>query len=237
MEGIDNKTKFLNDIAKSLGRDRKTVNDLPNRSYSLPPKKQYENDHEKYQQLFKTFKKTLIDLDGQVIEIQKEADLQFQLSKQINDHNVKQVVMWDDPRFHQVGLVNIFNQQDVSVVTWTGNNSDHKLTMLAEQSQIGITWADGAFAETGTLLLQNGGGKGRLVSLLPKVHLVFIEINQLESSWTDAMQHMKTFRNRKQWPSCTNFISGPSTSADIQLETMKGVHGPSEFVVMVLNLK
>jgi L-lactate dehydrogenase complex protein LldG len=55
----------------------------------------------------------------------------------------------------------------------------------------------------------------------------------------DIKDGLKTLNNRygKKLPSAINFITGPSRTADIEMQLVTGVHGPKELYVFLINEK
>jgi L-lactate dehydrogenase complex protein LldG len=92
---------------------------------------------------------------------------------------------------------------------------------------LGISWAIGAIAETGTVLLTSR--EGRRGQLLPPSHLVFIPQEKMYATLLEAMNALKA-----DLPAAIGLHSGPSKSADIGQIMVKGVHGPGRLVAAVL---
>ncbi|MCS7069317.1 MAG: LUD domain-containing protein [Meiothermus sp.] len=97
-----------------------------------------------------------------------------------------------------------------------------------EEAPLGISWALGAVAETGTVLL--GSQEGRRTQLLPPTHLVFVLEARIYPSLFEALCALKP-----SLPSAIGLHSGPSKSADIGQIMVKGVHGPGRLVVGVIS--
>jgi L-lactate dehydrogenase complex protein LldG len=101
----------------------------------------------------------------------------------------------------------------------------------AEPASVGVTGVDGAFATTGTLALVTHAAQGRLASLLPPVHIALLPRHQLYprlEDWLsgpghDALKHSNS----------VVFITGPSRTSDIEMQTILGVHGPGQLHVIV----
>lgn len=94
----------------------------------------------------------------------------------------------------------------------------------AAAALLGVTVADAAISETGTILQVVRAGHGRSVSLLPTVHVALVPASRLEPS---MMAVMHAVRERYDTvPSQLVFITGPSNTADIELVRVEGVHGP-----------
>lgn len=95
-------------------------------------------------------------------------------------------------------------------------------------ADVGISAADAALAETGTIVISSGQGKSRLVTLLPAVHIALVAKNTLT---TDLFTWSQRFN--RQLPANLNFISAPSKTADIEQTMAIGVHGPKQFIVIL----
>ncbi|MER2076568.1 LutC/YkgG family protein [Psychrobacillus psychrotolerans] len=106
----------------------------------------------------------------------------------------------------------------------------------AEQATIGLTYCDHALAESGTVVLLNENNKGRSVSLLPEIHVVLIPtksiIPRLQESMTMLSERIK---QGQPIPTCINFITGPSNSADIESYLVVGVHGPLRTIYVIID--
>ena len=97
---------------------------------------------------------------------------------------------------------------------------------------VGLTAAQAAIAETGTLVLESESERHRLVSLLPPVHLAIINAADIRLTLGEALNHVR--RDGSETMSRTiTFITGPSRTADIELTLTIGVHGPKELYVIV----
>ena len=95
---------------------------------------------------------------------------------------------------------------------------------------VGITTAQAAIAETGTLVLDSERERHRLVSLVPPVHIAIIEATQIYQTLAEALT---VLRQRERVSSIVTFVTGPSRTADIELTLAIGVHGPQELYVIV----
>ena len=93
----------------------------------------------------------------------------------------------------------------------------------------GLTSADAAIAETGSLLLDARAERHRLLSLVPPVHIALVPASRLVGSLGDA------FGAGGDGPGpAWTLITGPSRTADIELTLVVGVHGPRALHVVVL---
>ncbi|MBI4198105.1 MAG: lactate utilization protein [Chloroflexi bacterium] len=105
------------------------------------------------------------------------------------------------------------------------------------RADLGITGADYAIAETGSVALLPRQGVSRLVSLLPPVHVAIVEAHQVYETLDDlwALRRMAFLEGNGDMGSYLSLISGPSRTADIEQTLVVGVHGPLEahMVIMV----
>ncbi|MEM9954903.1 MAG: lactate utilization protein [Chloroflexota bacterium] len=135
----------------------------------------------------------------------------------------KSVLAWDDATL-PFPIADILAQYDITI----------KLPDDT-QTQIGITGVDGALAGTGSLIVQSKAGQVRSVSLLPDHHIALVKSEQLVpdfETWV-AQQRDKGFDAFKD-SSNTVIISGPSKTADIAQELIKGAHGPRKVHIILL---
>ena len=96
--------------------------------------------------------------------------------------------------------------------------------------EVGISTAQAAIAETGTLVLDSARERHRLVSLVPPVHIAIIDASSIFQTLGEALAFIH--QNNDVSPAVT-FITGPSRTADIELTLAIGVHGPQELYVIV----
>lgn len=130
-----------------------------------------------------------------------------------------------------------------SLETWFHENTtkwditlgDQNITN-AERAKIGITYCDQALAESGTVVLLNENNKGRSVSLLPEIHIVLIPVEVIVPRLKESMRELhERVKQGKSIPSCVNYITGPSNSADIESYLVVGVHGPLRTIYVIID--
>jgi L-lactate utilization protein LutC len=95
---------------------------------------------------------------------------------------------------------------------------------------VGISTAQAAIAETGTLLLESESERHRMVSLVPPVHIAIVDAADICLTLGEALAAVG--RGSDLSPTIT-LITGPSRTADIELTLAIGVHGPQELYVIL----
>jgi L-lactate dehydrogenase complex protein LldG len=97
---------------------------------------------------------------------------------------------------------------------------------------VGVTDAFAAVARTGSVCVDIGADIAGYVSLLPRLHIVVVDIKKLVFRPSDLFRlepfACPTFQENFV------FISGPSATADMG-PLVRGVHGPRELHILVLS--
>ena len=109
-----------------------------------------------------------------------------------------------------------------------------------EECAMGITGADYAVAETGSVIVLPRQGLSRLVSVVPPVHVAIVRPQDVIDTLDDlfTLRRLEFYRNGGpdggDMGSYLNFITGPSRTADIEQTIVVGVHGPKEVHLVML---
>ncbi|MEE9284599.1 MAG: LUD domain-containing protein [Dehalococcoidia bacterium] len=105
-------------------------------------------------------------------------------------------------------------------------------------ADMGITGANVAIAETGSIVIVSNEGNARLVSTLPPVHVAILGIEKVVATLDDATSLLRVLSKSGTGQRVTSYISyitGPSRTADIELSLTIGVHGPKEVHIILLD--
>lgn len=97
-------------------------------------------------------------------------------------------------------------------------------------AEIGITGANLAVAQTGSVVLVTNEGNGRLVSALPKVHIVVLGMERLAATWDQAdllLAPLARSATGQRLSSSTSVITGTRRAYELD--------GPDELHVVVLD--
>jgi len=96
-------------------------------------------------------------------------------------------------------------------------------------ADLGLTSAQWAIAATGTVVLDASQETHRLASLLPPVHVVLLPASRLLAELGEVLHLLP-----RPVPAAVTLVTGPSRTADIELQLVVGVHGPGELHVILV---
>lgn len=106
-----------------------------------------------------------------------------------------------------------------------------RLRALCAGAACGITGADYALAETGTLVMLSSAQEARMISLLPPAHVALVSCDRLLTGLDELLAILP---QPAAQTSSMVFITGPSRTADIEQILVRGVHGPGEIHVVLV---
>ncbi|MEH7222776.1 lactate utilization protein C [Bacillus sp. JJ1566] len=223
---IQNRDAFLDQIAKQLGRERKTALAPP--VWKHNPQEVVLKDAS-VDELVEILKLQCTKIHTELITTSK-SKLPEDLEKKIKEFGSGPIITWKDKRFEQFGLKSLLNEklpsEQVEVFEWNPNLGKENITK-AEQANIGMTISEITLAESGTVVLYSGPNRGRTISFLPTHSIVIVPKSTIVPRMTQAAKLIREkVKKGEQVPSAINFITGPSNSADIELNLVVGVHGP-----------
>jgi L-lactate dehydrogenase complex protein LldG len=113
----------------------------------------------------------------------------------------------------------------------SGFTRETELREVASSAPAGITSADYGLADTGTLVMISSAREARMISLLPPLHVAVIP---REIILTGLDELFTVLPNPAEATSSMVLITGPSRTADIEQNLVRGVHGPGEIHVVVV---
>lgn len=104
------------------------------------------------------------------------------------------------------------------------------------RADLGVVLAQAALLESGSLAVVAAPGRHRSASLLPPASVVLVP----KSGLLPDVSHLPALLERHrlptgELPACVNLITGPSSTADIELVLVRGVHGPGTLDVVGLD--
>ena len=139
----------------------------------------------------------------------------------VAENDIRKATIWNTPRLQQFQITQLLQFLGVDIVSPTTDK--HEMALC----DLGITEADYLLPETGTIVLHSSAEMPRAVSLLPRIHLAVVKPNMLRPDMNQVFTEAKN-------SNYLVFITGPSRTADIELTSTLGVHGPKGLFVWML---
>ena len=106
------------------------------------------------------------------------------------------------------------------------------------EADMGISGANIAIADTGSLVIVSNEGNARLVTSLPDVHVAVVGYDKLVPSIDEATAILKLLSKSgtgQKMTSYVSFITGPSRTSDIEKTLTIGCHGPREVHIIFVD--
>ena len=152
----------------------------------------------------------------------------------VRRHAAGAALAWDDEYLPLPGVRQALAEAGVQVLDATlPVEPAARTARLAEldRATVGITGALAGLADTGSVALASGPGRGRIVSLLPMVHIALLPVAKLYPTMAAFLaDHPDVTRQA----SSLVFVTGPSRTGDIEQVLTLGVHGPREVYVLLI---
>lgn len=224
---------ILNRVRKALDRIPKPPARLP--AYMGPSLSLIEEEAE----LIRVFRKEAESQGVNVHQASRNEEVTTLLARILEDLIIKTVILWSDITREFPGILEALDRIGTRDLTPTLNRPEHvplrkDFVKSASLADAGITGADFALADTGSLVLLTSQGKNRSTSLLPPVHLALLPSSRI-------IPHAQAlFARLSEAPgagpereSAVTLITGTSKTADIELTLVRGVHGPREVHVII----
>jgi L-lactate dehydrogenase complex protein LldF len=179
----------------------------------LLDKAQIPSDEE---DLIQRFASELTALGGE-FTLCRSHELGDRIFEQLQKDEITSVISWDKRKL-PAGLVDSLQSKGIHV--------SHEFN---SEIKAGISGAEAAIAETGTLVLTLEKGKPHFVSLIPEIHFAVLKASDIAQNLPQVFTSTKV-----KDASMTALISGPSRTADIEMTLTIGVHGPRQVHVFCL---
>jgi L-lactate dehydrogenase complex protein LldG len=232
MTMTDSRARILNTIRQSLAAARHLPAAPP---ITLAPQLPITN----HQLLIEKFAAELRSLSGAFLAA-PHADVPALVARLVHERNAARLLAWEQAHLPAPGLLDYLRgEAGLTVVdAHLPHDEPARSERLAEVERvtIGLTGADAALADTGTLALRTGPGRPRLASLSVRTHIALFTASQLYASWSAWWDNLP---DKAEWVQTTSrsssvtLISGPSRTADIEMTLTVGVHGPGEVIAIL----
>ncbi|HOG29578.1 MAG TPA: lactate utilization protein [Vicinamibacterales bacterium] len=148
-------------------------------------------------------------------------------------HGARSFLAWDETELGCPGLLEGLAARGLARVDYrmpTDPDARFRLAQALEPIGLGVTGGHAAIAENGAVVLVSGPGRGRLVSLLPAVHVAIVSERRLRPTLADLVREEPRLLDAG---SNVVLVAGPSRTADIEMALSHGVHGPKHVHVIL----
>jgi L-lactate dehydrogenase complex protein LldG len=152
-------------------------------------------------------------------------ELPDKLAEFLRERKCRRVMISDTPLLRKMEVGDQLDERGFEARYWSGITADG-----AYEYDAGLTEVDYAVAETGTLVIRHRPEHGRLLSLVPFVHVAVVQPKNFVPDLIDLFEILA----KEGTGSGVTMISGPSKTADIEMNVVTGVHGPNVVRVYVL---
>ncbi|HET6246287.1 MAG TPA: LUD domain-containing protein [Tepidisphaeraceae bacterium] len=170
------------------------------------------------------FQKRATDMK-MLVELVRVEELLEKLAAFLREKKCRSVMLSDTPLIEKMKVVDYLKKNGFAAAGWGKMTADEAYDIDA-----GVTEADYAVAETGTLAIRHRPEHGRLLSLVPFVHVAIIQPKIFVADLIDLFEKLAA----DGVGSGVTLISGPSKTADIEMQTVTGVHGPNVVKTFIL---
>ncbi|MEO6436529.1 MAG: LUD domain-containing protein [Tepidisphaeraceae bacterium] len=143
----------------------------------------------------------------------------------VRKHPIKSIAMSVSPLLQRLRLREALTDAGLTVKSWDEMTLDELY-----EFDCAITDVDHAVAESGTIVIKPTQNHGRGLSLVPMYHIAFVEPGQILPDMVDLFDRLVTDEHRSN----VILISGPSKTADIEMNVVTGVHGPNVVNTFIL---
>lgn len=171
--------------------------------------------------LAELFRQSLEAVDGHCVVARGDKEIAQALTEIISVLPQTHIAVSDNPEVER-----LLQLTDLEIEEFSIAPNAHDIFRF----DVGISTAQAAIAETGTLVLDSTRERHRLVSLVPPVHIAIIRASQIYRTLGEVLA---LIRETKEISPAVTFITGPSRTADIELTLAIGVHGPQELYVII----
>ncbi len=157
-------------------------------------------------------------------------DARATLQQWLTDLHASRFLYVPGPTLERLGISQISSSAPIPLFT---NPADEEVRSLLD-CPVGVNEAAAAVSSTGTIIEASGQGHSRLISLLPPVHISVVTSERIFpdlAAWVDRANLGEAFHSL----SAFTLISGPSRTADIEQTLTRGVHGPGQMYMLVLD--
>ncbi len=202
---------IMNQVRAAIGSHPGASQQPPPPSARFEPRKAAALDDETAMMIREVGK-----LSGHARRIRGRDEFAVALGELVREEKIRTAAFSTHPLYAPLGIEDLLHGFGVEVLPHEGDG--HRLV----ECDLGMTVADAALPETGTVLLRTTKGQPDALSLLPRVHLALIAPEAFQADLHPAFALAKDDRHFV-------LVSGCSRTADIEKVLTLGVHGPKSY--------
>ncbi len=146
------------------------------------------------------------------------------------ERGARRLVRWDVEELEEMGIDGPLGEAGVEVAVRRDLDDFRE---VAGKADIGLSTAAWAIAETGSLVIEGGPGRGRTVTLLPPTHVAVVPVERMLRTVPEAVGKYSE-GGAGALPANVTFHTGPSRSGDIEMNIFVGMHGPGDVHVVLV---
>jgi len=179
------------------------------------------------------FRAELTALGGQVHDANSQHDVVSLIMGVLAKEPTRSILAWEARWLPMPGVIEALATAGVTILHQPAahaRSQPHRIELAG--AAVGLTGADAALAETGSVVVASGPGRGRLASLLPRVHIALLKRRDIVASLPVLMASRPELITSGANLVC---ITGPSRTADIEHVLARGVHGPGDVHVVLVD--
>ena len=196
-----------------------------------PPSLDRTADRER---MIESFTLELSKLSGTVHRVASDAEGIAKVRTLAAERGATRLLAWEDPWLQPAGIGDALRADGVVLESCTlpASRDDRAARLQAlDPVLVGLTGAHAALADTGSVVVISGPGRGRIASLLPPTHIAVVRAEQLSPS---LGAFLAANRDVAEIGANMVVITGPSRTGDIEGTLVLGVHGPGDLQVVLI---
>ena len=181
-----------------------------------------------------SFTAELEKLAGTVHRVATDAEAIAQVRTLLAERGATRVLAWDDQWLQPSGMGDALRSGGIELESCTlpaGASERARRLQELDPVLVGLTGAHAALADTGSIVVVSGPGRGRIASLLPPAHIAVVRAEQLYPS---LGPFLAAAPDVAEIGANMVVITGPSRTGDIEGTLVLGVHGPGDLHVVLV---
>lgn len=126
------------------------------------------------------------------------------------------------------------NDPKLAGMPWRDGGVLPRFGATADGDLASVSYARAGVVETGSILTWTGKSNPANNNLLVETHIVLVDLDDLVATMEDAWLKIDAGQGDTRRHRGINFVSGPSSTADIDFQLIMGAHGPRSWHVVLI---